>query len=219
MNGRIPRLYTTLIRMHKGHMTIQKNTLVYILLVSLLVMLSGCGSAPAVADFPPKEETVQKAAEALGWTLEKGKTESWADDHVMYTLQTESDGKASLSCALVDGKRTMTFIYMAMNLTEEPVFAWEDWEKAISLAETLYSGSQAGELYKSFSGAPAESGEDGATLWEAESKAWYARLRWSPTAGIAEHNFPESTIQDWRETVYISLYPSKAVYENMRKGA
>ena len=87
------------------------------------------------------------------------------------------------------------------------------------MAETLYGGFQAGELYKSLSGAPSESDEDGGLTWEAESKAGYVRLRWSPAPGTAEHNFPESTVQDWRETVYISLYPSKGDYENMGKGA
>ena len=189
------------------------------LLLALLLTLSACGSASAASNFPPKEETVQKAAEALGWTLDPAGTESWAEGHVLYTLSGKDLPQASVSCALVDGERTMTVICTVMDLPEEPVFAWEDWEKAASLAETLYGGFQAGELYKSFSGAPSESDEDRALTWEAESKAGYARLRWSPAPGTAEHSFPETTVQDWRETVYISLYPSKTVYESMTKGA
>ncbi len=189
------------------------------LLLALLLTLSACGPAPGDSDFPPKEETVQKAAEGLGWTLDPAGTESWAEGHVLYTLSGENLLRVSVSCALVDGNRTMTLICTAMDLPEEPVFAWEDWEKAVSLVETLYGGFQAGELYKGLSGAPSESGENGALTWEAESKAGYARLRWSPAPGTAEHSFPETTVQDWRETVYISLYPSKAVYESMAKGA
>lgn len=190
-----------------------------LLLLTLLLILSACGTAKVDSDFPPKEETVQKAAESLGWTLDPAGTESWAEGHVLYTLSGKDLHQVSVSCALVDGKRTMTLICTAMDLPEEPVFAWEDWEKALTLAETLYGGFQAGELYKGLSGAPSESGENGALTWEAESKAGYARLRWSPAPGTAEHNFPETTVQDWRETVYISLYPSKTVYENMGKSA
>lgn len=189
------------------------------LLLALLLTFSACGSAPGDSDFPPKEETVQKAAEALGWTLDPAGTESWSEGHVLYTLRGENLPQVSVSCALVDGKRTMTVICTAMDLPEEPVFAWEDWEKAFTLAETLYGGFQAGELYKGLSGAPSERDEDGELTLEAESKAGYARLRWSPAPGTAEHSFPETTVQDWRETVYISLYPSKTVYESMAKGA
>lgn len=189
------------------------------LLLVLLLAFSACGSAPGDSDFPPKEETVQKAAEALGWTLDPAGTEIWANGHVLYTLSGENLPQVSVSCAMVDGKRTVTLICIAMDLPEEPVFAWEDWEKAASLAETLYGGFQEGELYRSLFGAPSEHDEDGALTWEAESKAGYARLRWSPAPGTAEQSFPETTVQDWRETVYISLYPSKTVYENMGKGA
>lgn len=190
-----------------------------LLLLALLLALSACGSASAASDFPPKEETVRSAAEALGWTLDPAGTESWAQGHMLYTLSGENLPQVSVSCALVDGKRTMTLICTAMDLPEEPVFAWGDWEKAASLAETLYGGFQEGELYRSLFGAPSERDEDGVLTWEAESKAGYARLRWSPAPGTAEHSFPETTVQDWRETVYISLYPSKTVYENMGKDA
>lgn len=189
-----------------------------LLLLALLLTISACGSASAASNFPPKEETVRSAAEALGWTLDPAGTESWSDGHMLYTLSGEDLPQVSVSCALVDGKRTMTLICTAMNLPEKPVFAWENWEKPLSLAETLYGGFQAGELYKGLSDAPSERNEDGVLTWVAESKAGYARLRWSPAPGTAEHSFPETTVQDWRETVYISLYPSKAVYESMAKG-
>ena len=185
----------------------------------LLLTFSGCGHTSAASEFPPKEKTVRMAAEALGWTLDPAGTESWGEGHVLYTLSGADRPQAAVSCALADGKRTMILICTTMNLPEEPVFAWEDWEKAVTLAETLYGGFQAGELYKSLSGVPSESDEDGGSTWEAESKAGYVRLRWSPAPGTAEHNFPESTVQDWRETVYISLYPSKGDYEKTGKGA
>ena len=110
-----------------------------LLTVSLLWLLPACGSDSA-SPFPPAEETVRAAAEKLDWTLLPEETQVWAEDQILYTLKTNSQMDVALSCAVVEGKRTLTENCTAAGLPAEPVFTWEDWKKAISLAETLYGG-------------------------------------------------------------------------------
>ena len=195
-----------------------------LLACSMLWTLSGCGSGASVPEFPPAEETVRTAADNLGWTLDSEGTQSWAENHILYALETEDQVKVSASCALADGKRILIETCDAMFLPDKPQFAWEDWKEAVTLAETLYGGFSEGELYQTLSGQeipeleiPSE-GSDAPTgqeslSWEAELPAGYGRVRWSVSAGTVEHNFPSPVIQDWRVLFTISLYESREAYE------
>ena len=107
------------------------------------------------------------------------------------------------------------------------MFTWEDWKKAITLAETLYGGFSEGELYQTLSaldipepedpatGAPSATGQ-GAISWEAELPAAYARVWYTVAAGTTESSFASTDVQDWRMTFNISLYASKDAYESER---
>ena len=197
-----------------------------LLTISLLWLLPACGSDSA-SPFPPAEETVRAAAEKLDWTLLPEETQVWAEDQILYTLKTNSQMDAVLSCAVVKGKRTLTENCTAADLPAEPVFTWEDWKKAISLAETLYGGFSEGELYQTLSaldipepedpatGAPSATGQ-GAISWEAELPAAYARVWYTVGAGTTERGFASTDVQDWRTTFSISLYASKSAYESER---
>ena len=83
---------------------------------------------------------MRAAAEKLDWTLLPEETQVWAEDQILYTLKTNSQMDVALSCAVVKGNRTLTENCTAAGLPAEPVFIWEDWKKAITLAETLYGG-------------------------------------------------------------------------------
>ena len=167
------------------------------------------------------------AAEKLDWTLLPEETQVWAEDQILYTLKTNSQMDVALSCAVVEGKRTLTENCTAAGLPAEPVFTWEDWKKAISLAETLYGGFSEGELYQTLSalaipepedpatGAPSTTGQ-GAISWEAELPAAYARVWYTVGAGTTESSFASTDVQDWRMTFSISLYASKDAYESER---
>ena len=110
-----------------------------LLTLSLLWLLPACGSGSA-SPFPPAEETVRAAAEKLDWTLLPEGTQVWAEDQILYTLKTNSQMDVALSCAVVKGNRTLTENCTAADLPGKPVYTWEDWKKAITLAETLYGG-------------------------------------------------------------------------------
>ena len=197
-----------------------------LLTVSLLWLLPACGGDSA-SPFPPEEETVRAAAEKLDWTLLPEETQVWAEDQILYTLKTNSQMDVALSCAVVEGKRTLTENCTAAGLPAEPVFTWEDWKKAITLAETLYGGFSEGELYQTLSaldipepedpatGAPSATGQ-GAISWEAELPAAYARVWYTVAAGTTERSFASTDVQDWRMTFSISLYASKDAYESER---
>ena len=156
---------------------------------------------------------MRAAAEKLDWTLLPEETQVWAEDQILYTLKTNSQMDVALSCAA--------------GLPAEPVFTWEDWKKAISLAETLYGGFSEGELYQTLSaldipepedpatGAPSATGQ-GAISWEAELPAAYARVWYTVGAGTTESSFASTVVQDWRTTFSISLYASKSAYESER---
>lgn len=226
MNGKIHGLYTMMI-----HIACKQGTAVYhrrfsclLLTSALLLALSSCGSnAPK---FPPTEEAVQTAAEKLGWTLDTEGTQSWAEDQILYTLVTSDQANVSVSCAVAEGKRFLMENCVVTGLPDKPQFAWEDWEEAIALAETLYGGFSEGELYQTLSkqdipepeippaGPDTPTGLESLS-WEAELPAGYGSVSWSIAAGTVEHNFPSPVIQDWRITFSISLYESKDAYENM----
>lgn len=191
-----------------------------LLTVSLLWLLPACGSGSA-SPFPPAEETVRAAAEKLDWTLLPEETQVWAEDQILYTLKTNSQMDVALSCAVVKGNRTLTENSTAAGLPAEPVFTWEDWKKAITLAETLYGGFSEGELYQTLSALDIPEPEDpatgqGAISWEAELPAAYARVWYTVGAGTTERGFASTDVQDWRTTFSISLYASKSAYESER---
>lgn len=196
------------------------------LMASLLWTLSGCGSGATAPEFPPTEETVRTAAEELGWTLDGEETQSWAEDQILYTLEAEDQTTVFVSCALVEGDRYLTENCAAMSLPDKPQFAWEDWEDAVDLAETLYGGFSEGELYQALSQqeipAPAipPAGPDTPTgqeslSWEVECPAGYGRVWWTISAGTVVKTFPSPVIQDWRMNLSVSLYVSREVYESM----
>lgn len=196
-----------------------------LLACSMLWTLSGCGSGASVPEFPPAEETVRTAADNLGWTLDSEGTQSWAENHILYALETEDQVKVSASCALADGKRILIETCDAMFLPDKPQFAWEDWKDAVTLAETLYGGFSEGELYQALSGQsipepeipPAGPGTptgQEALSWEVELPAGYGTVRWSICAGSVEHTFLSPVIKDWRMFFTVSLYASKEDYES-----
>lgn len=197
-----------------------------LLIFSLLWILSGCRSASSLPEFPPTEETVQTVVGELGWTLDPEGTQSWAENHILYTIETENQMKISVSCALVGESRFLTETCAVMFLPSKPQFVWEDWKEAVSLAEKLYGGFSEGEFYQILSEQAIPEPEipsaelstpagHESLIWEAESSAGYGRVWWSISAGAVEHVFPSPVIHDWRITLSISLYESKEVYENM----
>lgn len=197
-----------------------------LLLICLsLGVLSGCKSDAPKIEFPPAEETVQTAAEELNWTLDPEKTESWTEGQILYTLETEDQGTASVSCALMDNKRLFTENCVFTQLTDKPQFAWEDWKDAVTLAETLYGFSE-GELYQALSEQDIpepeipEAGPDTPTgaeslSWDVELPAGYGTVRWFISAGEAEKTFPSPVIREWQLIFSLSLYESKEAYESM----
>lgn len=196
----------------------------------LLWALSGCGSDASAPEFPPTAETVQTAAEELGWTLDPEGTQSWAEDQLLYALETEDKTSVWVSCALAEGHRFLTESCVVTRLPDKPQFAWEDWKEAVTLAETLYGGFSEGELYQTLSGQNTPepeippAGPDTPTgqeslSWEAELPAGYGRVRWSVSAGTVEHSFPSPVIRDWRILLSVSLYESREVYEHVGAGS
>ena len=206
-----------------------KKSFCLLLIFSMLWALSGCGSDASVPEFPPTEETVQAAAEKVGWTLDPEGTQSRAEgqvSQVLYAIETEDQRTVGVSCALAEGKRILMENYIVNFLPDKPQFAWEDWEKAVTLAETLYGGFDEGELYQALStldipeptaatGPNARPGEE-FLHWDVELPAGYAKIRWFTSAGQVEHTFPSPVIRDWRMTFSVSLYESREAYESTR---
>lgn len=194
---------------------------VILLLGSILWTLSGCGRAP---EFPPKDEAVRAAAEKVGWVLDPEATQA-SEGSAIYTFETGDEVRASVSCALAEGNRVLMGYCMAISLPDKPEFSWEDWKKAVTLAESLY-GLDEGELYQALSqqdmpqpvipetGPDTPMGQE-SLGWEAELPSGYGQARWSISAGEVEHGFPEPTIRNWRATFSISLYESKDAYESI----
>ena len=201
------------------------------LLLTFLMLwaLSGCKSDVSATEFPPTEETVQAAVEKLGWTLDPERTQSRTEgqvQQVIYTLETEDQRNVGVSCALAEGNRILMESYIAALLPDKPQFDWADWEKAVTLAETLYGGFDEGELYQALSqqgipepqipaaGPDTRPGTE-SLRWDVELPAGYAKVQWYISAGAVEHTFPSPVIQDWRMTFIVSLYESKEAYESM----
>lgn len=192
----------------------------------LLWTLPGCGSDASAPEFPPTEETVQTAAEKLGWTLDPEETQYWAEDQILYALRTDDQTEVWVSCALVEGERILMENCVVTSLSDKPQFTWEDWKEAVTLAETLYGGFSEGELYQTLSeqnipepeippaGPDTPTGQESLS-WEAEFPAGYARVLWSVSAGTVEHTFPSPVIRDWRILLRVSLYESKQAFESM----
>ena len=194
----------------------------------MLWALSGCGSdasAPSAPEFPPTEETVRAAAEKVGWALDPEGTQTPRENQVIYTFETGDEVRTSFSCTLAEGNRSLMGYCMAIFLPDKPEFAWEDWKKAVTLAETLY-GLDEGELYQALSQQDMpqpvipEAGSDPLTGkeslgWEVELPSGYGQAGWSISGSEVEHGFPEPTIKNWRETFIIVLYESKDAYESM----
>lgn len=84
----------------------------------------------------------------MGWTFDAEGTQSWAENQILYAFETESQANTSVSCALADGKRVLTESYVVIQLPDKPQFSWEDYEKAVTLAEALYGVFSDGELYQ-----------------------------------------------------------------------
>lgn len=196
-----------------------------LLAFSMLWALSGCGSGAPAPEFPPAEEMVQAAAENFGWTLDPEGTQSWAENHILYALETEDQVKVSASCALADGKRILIETCTAMSLPDKPQFAWEDWKDAVTLVETLYGGFSEGELYEALSGqslpepeippaGPSTPTGQESLSWEVELPAGYGTVRWSICGGTVVHTFPSPVVKDWRTLFTVSLYASKKDYES-----
>lgn len=165
---------------------------------------------------PLAEETVRAAAERVGWTLDPEATQSQTDQ-VIYTLETGDQTRAFVSCTSVDGDRVLQVSRMATFLPDKPEFAWEDWKKAVTLAETLY-GLDEGALYQALSQQDTPAGQE-SLYWEAELASGYGQARWSIGDGEVEHGFPEPTIRNWRATFMLSLYDSKEAYTSMMDAA
>lgn len=227
MNGKIHGLCTIVTRIRKQINGVHLCRLCYLIMTFFLLwVLSGCESdVVSEREFPPTLEKVQAAANELHWTVNREGTQSWEENHVLYNLETEEQTRVSLSCALADGKRILMENCVLTILPDKPQFAWEDWEKAVTLAETLYGGFSDGELYQALSEqdipepeVPSEGidepvGQE-SLRWEVELPSGYVRIRWSICAGTVEKNFPSPTILDWRMTFTLSIYESKAAYES-----
>lgn len=221
-------LFSTMIPMR---CKVNRRRLACLLLACVLPgVLSACKSNAPMAEFPPTEETVQTAAEELHWTLVPEKTESWTEDHILYSLETEDRGTVSVSCALMENKRLFTEYCVYTQLTDKPQFTWEDWKDAVTLAETLYGGFAQGELYQALSeqGLPdpeiPTAGPDTPTgaeslSWEVELPSGYGTVRWFICAGVAEKNFPSPEIQEWQMIFSLSLYESKEAYESLAEAS
>lgn len=194
-----------------------------LLAISMLWALSGCVSAP---EFPPTEETVQTAVEQLGWTLDRSETQSVREGQVIYTIETGDQARVSVGCTAAEGKRVLNEACFVTMLPEKPEFSWADWEKAVTLAQTLYGGFDEGELYQALSeqdmpepqsplaGSDTPTGQESLN-WEVELPAGYARVRWLISTGEVEHVFPEPIIKNWRGTFFVALYESRDAYESM----
>lgn len=192
----------------------------------LLWALPGCGRDASAPEFPPTAEMVQTAATELGWTLDPEGTHSWAEDQILYALETEDQTGVSVSCALVEGNRFLTEHCISTSLTNKPQFIWEDWKEAVTLAETLYGGFSEGALYQALSkqnipepeippaGPDTPTGQESLS-WEVTLPSGYGIVRWSISAGTVVYKFPSPVIQDWRTTFSVFLYESKEVYESM----
>ena len=192
----------------------------------LLWVLPGCGRRDDLPEFPPEAETVQAAAEELGWTLDPEGTQSRGEDQILYALETGEEMTAAVSCALAEGSRVLTETCLVILLPDKPQFAWEDWEKAVTLAETLYGGFSQGELYQALSeqglpepvippaGPNTPTGKESLS-WEAELPGGYGLVRWLISAGQVEHGFPSPVIRDWRVVFSVSLYESREAYEKV----
>lgn len=194
-----------------------------ILTLFLLGTLSGCGHDDAsMPEFPPTLETMQAAADKLHWTVDQSGTQSWHEDHILYSLAAEDQTKLSVSCALADGNRILMENCVLAMLPDKPQFDWKDWEKTVTLAETLYGGISAGELYQALTAQDIPKAETSSELdaptgqealsWEITLPAVYGRVRWSISAGTVDKNFPSPIIRDWRMSFSISLYESKEAY-------
>lgn len=195
-----------------------------VLALSMLLALPSC-KGDAGVEFPPQEETVRAAAEELGWTLAPEVTQDAPEDRVIYVIDTGDQTQVSVTCGQAEGKRVLNVVTLATMLPDKPEFAWADWEKAVTLAESLY-GFDEGALYQALSQQEMperripEAGPDTPTgreslSWEAEFPAGYARARWLISAGTTEHTFPEPVIYNWMETFSVILYDSKDAYESL----
>lgn len=228
MNGRTHGRCTMMIHIirKQGTNVKHRRSVCLLFTFSLLWALSGCGSDASAPEFPPTVETVQTVAEELGWTLDPEGSQTWAEDQILYALETDERMKVSVSCATVEGKRFLTENCVVTLFPDKQQFAWEDWKGAVTLAETLYGGFSEGEFYQVLSeqdipepeilpsGPDAPTGRE-SLRWEAEFPAGYGRVWWSIGAGTVEHNFPSPSIRDWQVLLSISLYESKEAYEGM----
>ncbi len=190
----------------------------------LLLFLTGCGNTSTEKAYPPSEEAVQAVAEKLGWTIDSEGTQSWAENHVLYSLVSDHQPRAAISFALVDGNRLMNLHCFGDETPEKPEFSWEDWKEAIALVESLYGGLSEGELYEHLRAQDIPETEiesSNASLpgserlrWVIDCPAGYGWVDWSVRGVHVEYGFGDRLIREWAEQLTVSLYESKEVYES-----
>ena len=207
-----------------------KTVFCRIVIACLLVLsLTGCGNTSAEKAYPPSEETVQAAAEKLGWTIDQEGTQSWAENHILYSLVSDHQPRAAISIAQVDGNRLVNLHCFGDKTTEKPEFSWEDWKEAIALVESLYGGLSEGELYEYLRGQDspeAETESSNTSLpglerlrWVVDCPTGYGWADWSVRGVRVEYGFGGRLIREWAEQLTVSLYESKEFYESTHKKA
>ena len=190
----------------------------------LLLFLTGCENTSVAKNYPPSEETVQAVAEKLGWTIDPEGTQSWEENHILYSLVSDDRPRASISFALVDGNRLVNLHCFGDKTSEKPEFSWEDWKKAIALVENLYGGLSEGELYEYLCAQDipeAENESSSASIpgserlrWVIDCPAGYGWVDWSVRGVNVEYGFGVRLIHEWAEQFTVSLYESREFYES-----
>lgn len=206
--------------------TYQRIVSTYLILT--LLFLSGCRTSSTAEAYPPSEETVQAAAEKLGWTVDPEGTQSWAEGQILYTLVSNDHIKSTISFALVDGNRMLTMYCFDNKTPEKPEFSWEDWKSGISLVESLYDGFSEGELYAYLcqQGIPEPLDQTGAINVPAgyehrrqdiDCPGGFGWASWSTQGVNIEYGFGGRRIHEWSEQFTVSLYESKEFFESIRQ--
>ena len=170
----------------------------------------------ASLSFPLSEETVNDTLTAVGLPLrvDPRKTQSYADGQIVYTLRGEGEDLypwGAVHSAVYDGgKRVLTVIYLE-EAAESTVFRWEDAQRAITLANTLWGGfSDDGQLYRQLSALPIPQDAANGASWALDTGNGYWRVTYTVSTIQEEPN---------RTNLTIACYESEAEYHEIRKQA
>lgn len=218
-----------------------KRALSFILSLTLVLALCGCGKASRPVCFPLDDDKVAASVAELGlpWELSAGECQSYSENQrtcvLRDTNETYTEGGSKLLRVAISSGNSGGGDYMFANFegtpqTEEPEFDWAYWEKQLRLTEMLW-GMEEGQLYNILS---EKTEPDRVVSQNVSTQGTIDHLIWELTLESGERidvnwrGYPTvftssaqtgREVDDWGQRLSIKVFASEKVYDNIMEQA